>query len=89
MIVNVIGMAGEHPSIRVCLRQHGERRPGRFHQGDGQGLRPRMAYASWACIRPVDATDRIIPLMKAAAKEKLGDESRWKELIGTVARSGR
>jgi 3-oxoacyl-[acyl-carrier protein] reductase len=32
---------------------------------------------------PATRTDRIIPLMKAAAKEKLGDESRWEELVGT------
>jgi len=31
---------------------------------------------------PATRTDRIIPLMKAAAKEKLGDENRWQELIG-------
>ena len=32
---------------------------------------------------PAPPTDRIIPLMKAAAREKLGDENRWQELVGT------
>ena len=32
---------------------------------------------------PATRTDRIVPLIKAAAKEKLGDGNRWQELVGT------
>jgi NAD(P)-dependent dehydrogenase (short-subunit alcohol dehydrogenase family) len=33
---------------------------------------------------PSTRTDRIVTLMKAAAKAKWGDESRYEELIGNV-----
>jgi 3-oxoacyl-[acyl-carrier protein] reductase len=82
VIVNVIGMAGEHPSFEYVCGSMANAGLGAFTKAMGKGSAAfgvRVLGVHPAATR----TDRIVPLMKAAAKEKLGDENRWEELIGT------
>ena len=82
VIVNVIGMAGEHPSFEYVCGSMANAGLGAFTKAMGKGS-PAFGVRVVGVHPPATRTDRIIPLMKAAAKEKLGDESRWEELIGT------
>jgi 3-oxoacyl-[acyl-carrier protein] reductase len=82
VIVNVIGMAGEHPSFEYVCGSMANAGLGAFTKAMGKGS-TAFGVRVLGVHPPATRTDRIIPLMKAAAKEKLGDESRWEELIGT------
>jgi 3-oxoacyl-[acyl-carrier protein] reductase len=82
VIVNVIGMAAEHPSFEYVCGSMANAGLGAFTKAMGKGS-PAFGVRVLGVHPPATRTDRIIPLMKAAAKEKLGDESRWEELIGT------
>jgi 3-oxoacyl-[acyl-carrier protein] reductase len=82
VIVNVIGMAGEHPSFEYVCGSMANAGLGAFTKAMGKGS-PAYGVRVLGVHPPATRTDRIIPLMKAAAKDKLGDESRWEELIGT------
>jgi len=82
VIVNVIGMAGENPSFEYVCGSTANAGLAAFTKGMGKasaasGVRVLGVHP------PATRTDRIVPLIKAAAKEKLGDENRWEELIGT------
>jgi 3-oxoacyl-[acyl-carrier protein] reductase len=82
VIVNVIGMAGEHPSFEYVCGSMANAGLGAFTKAMGKGS-TAFGVRVLGVHPPATRTDRIIPLMKAAAKEKLGDENRWQELIGT------
>jgi NAD(P)-dependent dehydrogenase (short-subunit alcohol dehydrogenase family) len=82
VIVNVIGMAGEYPSFEYVCGSMANAGLGAFTKAMGKGS-PAFGVRVLGVHPPATRTDRIIPLMRAAAKEKLGDESRWEELIGT------
>ena len=82
VIVNVIGMAGEHPSFEYVCGSMANAGLGAFTKAMGKGS-PACGVRVLGVHPPATRTDRIIPLMKAAAKDKLGDENRWEELIGT------
>ena len=82
VIVNVIGMAGEKPSFEYICGSMANAGLGAFTKGMGSGS-PAFGVRVLGVHPPATRTDRIIPLMKAAAKEKLGDENRWQELVGT------
>ena len=82
VIVNVIGMAGEKPSFEYICGSMANAGLGAFTKAMGGGS-PAFGVRVLGVHPPATRTDRIIPLMKAAAKEKLGDESRWQELAGT------
>jgi NAD(P)-dependent dehydrogenase (short-subunit alcohol dehydrogenase family) len=82
VIVNVIGMAGEHPSFEYVCGSVANAGLGAFTKAMGKGS-TAFGVRVLGVHPPATRTDRIIPLMKAAAKEKLGDENRWEELIGT------
>ena len=82
VIVNVIGMAGEHPSFEYVCGSMANAGLGAFTKAMGKGS-TAFGVRVLGVHPPATRTDRIIPLMKAAAKDKLGDESRWEELIGT------
>jgi len=82
VIVNVIGMAGEYPSFEYICGSMANAGLGAFTKAMGKGS-PAFGVRVLGVHPPATRTDRIIPLMKAAAKEKLGDEGRWEELIGT------
>jgi len=81
VIVNVIGMAGEHPSFEYVCGSMANAGLGAFTKAMGKGS-TAFGVRVLGVHPPATRTDRIIPLMKAAAKEKLGDENRWQELIG-------
>ena len=82
VIVNVIGMAGENPSFEYVCGSVANAGLGAFTKAMGRGS-SAFGVRVLGVHPPATRTDRIIPLMKAAAKEKLGDENRWEELIGT------
>ena len=82
VIVNVIGMAGEHPSFEYVCGSVANAGLGAFTKAMGKGS-TAFGVRVLGVHPPATRTDRIVPLMKAAAKEKLGDENRWEELIGT------
>lgn len=82
VIVNVIGMAGEKPSFEYICGSMANAGLGAFTKAMGGGS-PAFGVRVLGVHPPATRTDRIIPLMKTAAKEKLGDENRWQELIGT------
>ncbi|HZO03448.1 MAG TPA: short-chain dehydrogenase/reductase [Burkholderiales bacterium] len=82
VIVNVIGMAGENPSFEYVCGSMANAGLGAFTKAMGKGA-TAFGVRVLGVHPPATRTDRIVPLMKAAAKEKLGDESRWEELIGT------
>jgi 3-oxoacyl-[acyl-carrier protein] reductase len=82
VIVNVIGMAGEHPSFEYVCGSMANAGLGAFTKAMGKGS-TAFGVRVLGVHPPATRTDRIVPLMKAAAKEKLGDENRWQELIGT------
>ena len=82
VIVNVIGMAGEKPSFEYLCGSVANAGLGAFTKAMGSGS-SAFGVRVLGVHPPATRTDRIIPLMKAAAKEKLGDESRWEELIGS------
>jgi 3-oxoacyl-[acyl-carrier protein] reductase len=82
VIVNVIGMAGEKPSFEYICGSMANAGLGAFTKAMGSGS-TAFGVRVLGVHPPATRTDRIIPLMKAAAKEKLGDENRWQELVGT------
>jgi NAD(P)-dependent dehydrogenase (short-subunit alcohol dehydrogenase family) len=82
VIVNVIGMAGEKPSFEYICGSMANAGLGAFTKAMGGGS-PAFGVRVLGVHPPATRTDRIIPLLKTAAKEKLGDENRWQELIGT------
>lgn len=82
VIVNVIGMAGENPSFEYVCGSMANAGLGAFTKAMGKGS-SAFGVRVLGVHPPATRTDRIIPLMKAAAREKLGDENRWQELIGT------
>lgn len=82
VIVNVIGMAGENPSFEYVCGSMANAGLGAFTKAMGKGS-AAFGVRVLGVHPPATRTDRIIPLMKAAAREKLGDENRWQELVGT------
>ena len=82
VIVNVIGMAGEKPSFEYVCGSMANAGLGAFTKAMGGGS-TAFGVRGLGGHPPATRTDRIVPLIKAAAKEKLGDENRWEELIGT------
>lgn len=82
VIVNVIGMAGERPSFEYICGSTANAGLAAFTKSMGMGS-AASGVRVLGVHPPATRTDRIIPLMKAAAKEKLGDENRWQELAGT------
>jgi NAD(P)-dependent dehydrogenase (short-subunit alcohol dehydrogenase family) len=82
VIVNVIGMAGEYPSFEYVCGSMANAGLGAFTKAMGKGA-SAFGVRVLGVHPPATRTDRIVPLIKAAAKEKLGDENRWQELVGT------
>jgi NAD(P)-dependent dehydrogenase (short-subunit alcohol dehydrogenase family) len=83
VIVNVIGMAGEtHPFEYICGAA-GNAGLAAFTKAMGKGSREHGVRVV-GVHPPATRTDRIETLMKASAKAKFGDESRYKELMGDV-----
>jgi 3-oxoacyl-[acyl-carrier protein] reductase len=83
VIVNVIGMAGEtHPFEYICGAA-GNAGLAAFTKAMGKGSREQGVRVV-GVHPPATRTDRIEALMRASAKAKFGDESRYRELMGNV-----
>jgi len=83
VIVNVIGLAGEtHPFEYICGAA-GNAGLAAFTKAMGKGSLEHGVRVI-GVHPPATKTDRIITLMKASAKAKWGDESRYEELMGKV-----
>jgi NAD(P)-dependent dehydrogenase (short-subunit alcohol dehydrogenase family) len=82
VIVNIIGMAGERPSFEYICGATANAGLAAFTKAMGMGS-GAFGVRVLGVHPPATRTDRILPLLKTAAKEKLGDENRWQELIGT------
>jgi 3-oxoacyl-[acyl-carrier protein] reductase len=84
VIVNVIGMAGEHPSFEYLCGSAANAGLAAFTKGLGKGS-IEHGVRVLGVHPPSTRTDRIVTVLKAAAKAKLGDESRYPELVGAGA----
>lgn len=87
VIVNVIGMAGENPSFEYICGSTANAGLAAFTKALGKGA-IEHGVRVLGVHPPSTRTDRILAVMKAAAKAKLGDENRYPELIaaGTFGR---
>jgi 3-oxoacyl-[acyl-carrier protein] reductase len=83
VIVNVIGMAAEHPSFEYICGAAANAGLASFTRALGKGY-AQHGVRVVGVHPPSTRTDRIITLMKAQAKAKFGDESRYEELMGSV-----
>ena len=83
VIVNVIGMAGEHGSFEYICGATANAGLANFTKALGRGY-AQNGVRVVGVHPPSTRTDRIITLMKAQAKAKFGDESRYEELMGSV-----
>jgi len=82
VIVNVIGMAAENPSFEYVCGSTANAGLAAFTKAMGRGSREHGVRVL-GVHPPATRTDRIIAVMKAAAKTRFGDESRYEELMGT------
>ena len=81
VIVNVIGMAAEHPSPEYICGATANAGLAAFTKALGKGSIEHGVRVV-GVHPPSTRTDRIVQVMKAAAKAKLGDESRYPDLVG-------
>src|SRR3954462_11028799 len=83
VIVNVIGMAGEHGTFEYICGATANAGLANFTKALGRGYAQHGVRAV-GVHPPSTRTDRIITLMKAQAKAKFGDENRYEELVRNV-----
>ena len=83
VIVNVIGMAGEHGTFEYICGATANAGLANFTKALGRGY-AQNGVRVVGVHPPSTRTDRIITLMKAQAKAKFGDENRYEELMGNV-----
>jgi NAD(P)-dependent dehydrogenase (short-subunit alcohol dehydrogenase family) len=83
VVVNVIGMAGvSHPADYICGAA-GNAALEAFSKAAGKGSTARGVRVLG--IHPgATRTDRLADPLKALAKQRFGDESRWEELLRGV-----
>jgi NAD(P)-dependent dehydrogenase (short-subunit alcohol dehydrogenase family) len=80
VIVNVLGAAGERPTVGYIAGSAGNAALMAFTRGMGGsslGDRIRVVGCNPGLIR----TERMETMLRARAEEKLGDAARWEELI--------
>jgi 3-oxoacyl-[acyl-carrier protein] reductase len=80
VIVNVIGMAGENPSFEYICGSTANAGLAAFTKALGKGSLEHGVRVV-GVHPPSTRTDRILTVMKAAAKARFGDENRYEELI--------
>ncbi|HYT47909.1 MAG TPA: short-chain dehydrogenase/reductase [Burkholderiales bacterium] len=81
VIVNVIGMAAEKPAFEYICGSTANAGLAAFTKALGKGMKPHGVRVL-GVHPPSTRTDRIVTVMKGAAKAKFGDESRYQELAG-------
>jgi len=79
VIINVIGAAGEKYPTNYIAGATGNASLYAFTRALGRGAPADGLRVMAISPGPVE-TDRLVMLRKAEAKEKFGDESRWREL---------
>lgn len=79
VIVNVIGMAGEHPSFEYICGSTANAGLAAFTKALGKGSREHGVRVL-GVHPPATRTDRILAVMKGAAKAKFGDEGRYEKI---------
>ena len=82
VIVNVIGMAAENPSFEYICGATANAGLAAFTKALGRGSIEHGVRVV-GVHPPSTRTDRILAVMKAAAKAKFGDENRYEELAGS------
>jgi 3-oxoacyl-[acyl-carrier protein] reductase len=80
VILNVIGIAGEKPSFEYICGSTANAGLAAFTKALGKGS-IEHGVRVLGVHPPSTRTDRIVAVMKAAAKAKLGDENRYPELV--------
>jgi len=83
VVVNIIGMAGENPSFEYICGSTANAGLAAFTKSLGKGS-IKDGVRVVGIHPPSTRTDRILTLMKAQAKARFGDESRYEELMGNV-----
>lgn len=83
VIINVIGMAAEQPSFEYICGATANAGLAAFSKALGRNARD-TGVRVLGVHPPATRTDRIVTLMKATAKAKFGDESRYTEMMGSV-----
>jgi hypothetical protein len=82
VIVNVIGMAAENTSFEYICGSTANAGLAAFTKAMGKGSLEHGVRVL-GVHPPSTRTERILAVMKAAAKAKFGDDSRYEELAGT------
>src|SRR5947208_14972998 len=82
VIVNIIGMAGENPTFKYLCGGAANAGLAAFTKGMGKGSR-EPGVPVLGVHPPPTRTDRILTPLKAQAKARFGDESRYEELMGS------
>jgi 3-oxoacyl-[acyl-carrier protein] reductase len=82
VILNVIGMAGERPTFEYICGSAGNAALAGFTKALGKGMAEHGVRVV-GVHPPPTRTDRIVAVMKGAAKAKFGDESRYAEISGS------
>jgi 3-oxoacyl-[acyl-carrier protein] reductase len=82
VILNVIGMAAERPSFEYICGSAGNAALAGFTKALGKGM-AEHGVRVLGVHPPSTRTERIVVVMKGAAKAKFGDESRYPEIDGT------
>lgn len=82
-IVNIIGMAGRQPRWDYICGGTGNAALGAFTSAVG-GRSPEWGVRVFGIHPAATRTDRIMTLSKTRAKNELGDESRWQEMLGKL-----
>jgi 3-oxoacyl-[acyl-carrier protein] reductase len=81
VIVNVIGMAADKPTFEYICGSTANAGLAAFTKSLGKGF-GEHGVRVLGVHPPSTRTDRIVQVMKGAAKAKFGDESRYEELRG-------
>lgn len=79
VIVNIIGAGGERPSAGYAAGAGGNAALMAMTRALG-GASPRHGVRIVGINPGAIATDRMVTMLKVRAKERFGDESRWREM---------
>jgi 3-oxoacyl-[acyl-carrier protein] reductase len=82
VILNVIGMAAEHPTFEYICGSTANAGLAAFTKALGKGI-GEHGVRVLGVHPPSTRTERILAVMKGAAKAKFGDEHRYPELAGS------
>ena len=82
MILNVVGMAAEHPTFEYICGSTANAGLAAFTRALGKGT-AEHGVRVLGVHPPATRTERIVAVMKGAAKAKFGDENRYPELAGS------